>query len=293
MPRQRPLQAEHPQSRRLDPRCDLPARSETDPAGVPLISALDGANPSADRQFRALAWSVRRRRVLSGRDRDLPTRPSPRVLLGKTSTCEFGLSPTVEPAPLSPTRNPLGLGPVHRRLERWAGGLRTRVGAGSATTDAGGWVGCPPTARSSHRPGPTSSTSAAFPQRTTCPGCSCSSRSVAGSRPGSRPTTSRSPRPSGRGHAPWEKLVGVESDPLRGCRNASRYLMFEASWPTSPATQRCPCRSDSTSVDSPSSSTHSAGRRRGNAVRLAAQSSYKRCPGPTTGRAAEPQGAPA
>jgi amidase len=86
----------------IDPR---PAQADAPFAGVPFLVkdlAIEVAGTRFTEGSRWLADNV------STDDQELALRyrRSGLVIIGKTNTCEFGLSPTVEPALFGPTRNP-------------------------------------------------------------------------------------------------------------------------------------------------------------------------------------------
>ncbi|MPZ74692.1 MAG: amidase, partial [Nitriliruptorales bacterium] len=108
---------------RLEP---IPPRSGGPFGGVPFLMKdlfVDVAGTRLTAGSRWLASNI------STHDQELAVRyrRAGLVILGKTNTCEFGLSPTAEPALFGPTRNPWDLG---RSTGGSSGGSAAAVAAG-------------------------------------------------------------------------------------------------------------------------------------------------------------------
>ncbi len=125
---------------RIDPR---PAQADGLFMGVPFLVkdlALEVAGTRFTEGSRWLAGNV------SSHDQELARRyrRAGLVVIGKTNTCEFGLSPTCEPALFGPTRNPWDLS---RSTSGSSGGSAAAVAAGlvpmAHANDLGGSIRYP------------------------------------------------------------------------------------------------------------------------------------------------------
>jgi amidase len=124
----------------IDPR---PAQTDAPFTGVPFLVkdlAIEVAGTRFTEGSRWLAHNV------STYDQELAVRyrRAGLVIIGKTNTCEFGLSPTVEPALFGPTRNPWDL---TRSTGGSSGGSAAAVAAGlvpvAHANDLGGSIRYP------------------------------------------------------------------------------------------------------------------------------------------------------
>lgn len=121
----------------------LPAQADGPFAGVPFLLKDLGIEVAGTRLTAGSTWLANH---VSSHDQTLAVRyrRAGLVLIGKTNTCEFGLSPTCEPALFGPTRNPWDL---RRSTGGSSGGSAAAVAAGlvpmAHANDMGGSIRYP------------------------------------------------------------------------------------------------------------------------------------------------------